>query len=564
MLTTKYQQNLTDMPHNYYPRPQMKRDSFLCLNGWWDFNVTENAQKPTFDSQILVPFPPESSASGINRIIGKAEYMHYRRKFTLPKEFIKDRVLLHFGAVDSRCEVYINEKLVGKNTGGYVPFFFDITEFLHDGENDLYVLATDGIDKSLPYGKQTYKRGGMWYTPVSGIWQTVWMESVPESYIRSLRITPTKESVTVSVEGGTGRKSLKLENGEVYEFSGDSITVSPESPHPWCPEDPFLYRFELCCGEDKVESYFALREVGVKLINGKKRLTLNGEPYLFNGLLDQGYYPDGIFLPSTLDGIKDDILLTKKLGFNMLRKHIKIEPMIYYYLCDVEGVAVFQDMLNNSDYSFFRDTVLPTVGFQKLSDKRMHSDKNERAIFQEQMLKTAEHLYNCPCIVYYTIFNEGWGQFNSDAMYKILKEKDPTRIIDSTSGWFRQKLSDVDSRHVYFKALKIKGRTQEPLVISEFGGYSHRVDGHLFGEKNYGYRLFTDKSEFEKAFVKLYETEVIPLVLEGCDALVYTQLSDVEDETNGLVTYDRDVVKINECLSKNTMDKVWQSHKKSI
>ena len=278
---------------------------------------------------------------------------------------------------------------------------------------------------------------------------------------------------------------------------------------------------------------------------GKKRITLNGEPYLFNGLLDQGYFPDGIFLPATSDGYKEDILTAKALGFNMLRKHIKIEPECFYYLCDTLGMAVFQDAVNNSDYSFLRDTLLPTIGLKRLSDKKLHKCKRARKIFTETALGMTAHLYNHPSVLYYTIFNEGWGQFSADEVYKIVKDSDKTRIIDATSGWFIRHKSDVESHHVYFKKLKAKSPRKRPVVISEFGGYSHRCEGHLFGDKNYGYKTFKSREEFEENVKKLYLCEVLPLVKKGVSALVYTQISDVEDETNGFLTYDRRVLKVN-------------------
>ena len=264
-------------------------------------------------------------------------------------------------------------------------------------------------------------------------------------------------------------------------------------------------------------------------------------------MLDQGYYPDGIFMPATEDGYLDDIKLAKSLGFNMLRKHIKIEPMIFYYLCDKHGIAVFQDMINNGNYSFFKDTVLPTVStvtLQKMCDKHFNRCKESRTIFEETMFCTADHLYNVPSVVYYTVFNEGWGQFNADEMFVKLKSYDSTRIIDATSGWFRRHKSDVDSRHIYFRALKPKKLDGRPLVISEFGGYAHGVEGHRYSEKVYGYRVFPTLAEYEDAVCKLYDTEVRELVKRGASAFVYTQVSDVEDEINGFVTYDRDVVKV--------------------
>lgn len=543
-LKTKYEAKMDRAcPHAYYPRPSLVRSSYLSLNGEWDFGV---GKREVYGEKILVPFPPEAGLSGIGRGIAKDEYMYYKREVTLPDGFSTDgRIILHFGAIDQEADVYIGEEKIGERRGGYIPFSFDITDKVEDGSFTLRVICRDTLDKKYPYGKQTDKRGGMWYTPVSGIWQSVWLECVPEEYIKSLGMTPINGGVRLDIVGGVSKKTIKIEEtGEEYTVVGDSIELCPKEPMLWSPENPYLYHITITSGEDEVESYFAIRCVDIRNINGKARICLNGEPYVFNGLLDQGYYPDGLFLPATMDGYLDDIRMAKSLGYNMLRKHIKIEPEIFYYLCDREGIAVFQDMINNSDYSFFRDTALPTIGLQRLSDKRAHRDPEGRRIFEETMYECVDLLYNHPSVVYYTIFNEGWGQFTADEMYEKLTRVDHTRIIDATSGWFRRTKSDVDSRHIYFKPLRPRGLDERPLVISEFGGYSYRVDGHLYGDGNYGYKQFCSQKEFEDALIRLYETEVLPLAKAGAGAFVYTQVSDVEDETNGLVTYDREVIKV--------------------
>ena len=534
-----------EVPWDVYPRPQLKRDSFLCLNGYWELAITGEDGRPVkFDQKIRVPFPPESELSGVERMPGKYEFLHYRRTFTLPDGFNKGRLLLRFGAVDRLATVSVNGTVVGTHNDGYLPFYADITEHVREGENEIYLKVKDNLSPLFPYGKQKKKRGGMWYTPVSGIWQTVWLESVPEGYIESIRITQNMTEAKITVIGGVGKKTLTLkDSGKVYALEGNSVTVRPEEPRVWSPESPYLYYFTIKTENDEIESYFALREVGICDTGGVKRLTLNGKPYLFNGLLDQGYYPDGIFLPPSPECYEDDILLAKKLGFNTLRKHIKLEPAIFYHLCDKHGIAVFQDMINNSKYSFLRDTALPTVTFKKKPDKRSHKNAISRKAFEHCMRGVMNTLHNYPSVVYYTIFNEGWGQFSADEMYDKAKAADPTRIIDATSGWFHRKRSDVNSLHIYFRRLKAKADGR-PLVISEFGGYSHRVDGHLFGSKNYGYTSYPSAGEFERAVCALYDTEVRELIREGASAFIYTQISDVEDETNGFVTYDRQVMKV--------------------
>ena len=549
-LSTPFEEHITNPPFATYPRPQLVRDSYLCLNGQWDFSLLSSRGEEEL-GEITVPFPPESRLSGIEQEIGPHELMIYRRSFSLPDDFRlqeSDRILLHFGAVDQSAAVFVNGHLIGRHTGGYLPFSMDITDYLLEGENDLRVEVRDPLDSDLPYGKQKKKRGGMWYTPVSGIWQTVWMECVPQSYIRSLRITPTLTGVTIEVEGGEAQKLLTLYDGEsgeeqIFRGEGAKITLQFDEPHLWTPEDPYLYHFTLQSGEDVVRSYFALRTVGIAEVNGKSVLTLNEKPYFFHGLLDQGYFSDGIFLPAIPEGFANDIRQMKACGFNTLRKHIKVEPDIFYYLCDKLGMIIFQDMVNSGKYHFILDTALPTVGIRRAFTH--HASQRRRKYFFECAEGMMEHLYNHPSVCYYTIFNEGWGQFDADATYQRLKEKDPTRIFDTTSGWFKKQKSDVESDHVYFKKIKLKSVAGRPMVLSEFGGYSCKIKGHAYNlDKTYGYRYFDDFEAFEDALVKLYEDEILPHIEKGLSATVLTQVSDVEDETNGLLTYDRAILKV--------------------
>ena len=549
-LTTPYIEKMDKAcPHAYHPTPQFKRADYISLNGEWDFAQTTDGEIPGYNEKILVPFPPESYASGIERAVLPEHTLHYRRLFVIPDSFAGKRIFLHFGAVDQTCTVYLNGEELGSHSGGYIPFSFDVTDKLTEGENEIYLEARDGLDHKYPYGKQKYDRGGMWYTPVSGIWQSVWLEATPECYVEDIKITPYEKGVKIAVTGGDTHKKITLaESGEVFEFDGSLVKIEPKELKLWTPETPHLYHFKLEAGDDVIESYFAIRWVSVQNINGVNRLCLNGKPYLFNGMLDQGYYPDGIFLPATEDGYVDDIKMTKALGFNMLRKHIKIEPMIFYYLCDKHGIAVFQDMVNNGEYKFGLHTIVPTVSpmfLQKLGDRFTARDPETRAIFEANMYATADHLYNVPSVVYYTIFNEGWGQFTSDKMYVKLKSFDPTRIIDSTSGWFRRRKTDVDSRHIYFRPLKPKLLDGKPLVISEFGGFAHGVEGHTYGSAVYGYNTIPENDKYEDKVCDLYDTAVRALVEKGASAFIYTQVSDVEDEINGFATYDRQVVKIN-------------------
>ena len=529
------------IPWNVYPRPQMKRDSFLCLNGDWEVTVNGGAPRP-----ILVPFCPESILSGLCILPSASVTMDYFKTFTLPEDFNQGRVILHFGGVDACANIIVNGDRVGFHQGGYEAFSFDITDHLQS-ENQLTVEVWDNLrTHTLPYGKQRADRGGMWYTPVSGIWQTVWLESVPETYVKSLRIDTDGDTATILAEGATdGTVTVTTPAGDlIFPLAGGKATVTIPSPRYWCPEDPYLYEFTLEAGEDRVSSYFALRTLEIKQVGGIPRLCLNGRPYFLHALLDQGYWSDGIYTPATPDGYEKDILAMKELGFNTLRKHIKVEPEQFYYDCDRLGMLVMQDMVNNGHYSFFRDTALPTVGLKKLKDKSLHRDKATRTAFFKGMEATVNRLRNHPCIVYWTIFNEGWGQFDSQTAFERLKELDTTRFIDTASGWFKGADSQVDSEHIYFKPVKLK-YSEKPMVLSEFGGYSYKPEGHVANPVNtYGYRFFKEQADFESALVRLYEDEIIPAVGQGLCGAVYTQVSDVEDETNGLLSYDRRVCKV--------------------
>ncbi len=554
----KTELEIGDIPHNYYPRPQMQRDSFINLNGKWNLSVETKKGKESL-GEILVPFPPESDASGIRRITRKNETLIYEKKLNLVK---KGRVLIHFGAVDCIAEVYVNGRKVGEHKGGYLPFSFDITDVVVDGENKIIVYVSDDLNHDYAYGKQKHKRGGMWYTPVSGIWQTVWIENVPEKYIEKIKITPTLSSVTIETVGGEDEKTIIMGDKE-YRYTGDSVTIEIDSPELWTPENPYLYEFTLNAGEDSVRSYFALRTMSINEINGKSYMCLNDKPYFFHGLLDQGYYPEGIYTPVSGEGLLDDILKMKEMGFNMLRKHIKIEPSVFYYYCDKYGMAVFQDMVNNGGYNYILDTILPTLGIKKGLCRP--ASKLRREVFIKDSIDTVEILYNHPSVLYYTIFNEGWGQHNSTDVYRILKNADETRVWDTASGWFKGCESDVQSEHVYFKPVRFNGVKELPMVLSEFGGYSYKIEEHSYNlDKTYGYKTCKTKEEFTDDLEKLYLTEIVPMIDKGLNATVLTQVSDVEDETNGLVTYDRQVVKPDVARMKNIAKTLYDEFYKKV
>lgn len=556
-LPTEYQDELSEdkTPFGEYPRPQMRRDSYICLNGKWEFCI-ENKKGRVYTGEITVPFVPESAISGVGREIDKDDLLIYERPFTLPEGFCKGRVLLHIGACDQYARVFVNGKAAGENVGGYLPIDIDVTALLGEGENKLRVEARDPLDIELPYGKQTDKRGGMWYTKVSGIWQTVWLESVPEKYIEKIRLNADLGGVDIEVKGGEEKKLVRF-MGREYSFTGERFRLEVKDPRLWSPEDPHLYDLEIISGEDSVETYFGLRTVSVERRGDRSFIALNGKPYFCHGLLDQGYFSDGIFLPASPKGFLDDILRMKECGFNMLRKHIKLEPDLFYHYCDKYGMLVFQDMINSGKYSFILDTALPTVLLKSGISHR--ATKRRRAEFERAVEKTVDFVYNHPCVVYFTIFNEGWGQFDADRYYGLCKSLDGSRIWDTTSGWFKTEKSDVESEHVYFKPVKLRARADRPTVLSEFGGYSCKIEGHSFNlDKTYGYRYFSEKEKFEDALVELYEKEIMASIEEvGLSAAVLTQVSDVEDETNGLLTYDRAVLKADPKRMRALADKLY-------
>ncbi|MBQ4068552.1 MAG: hypothetical protein IJC76_04805 [Lachnospiraceae bacterium] len=540
--------NSENIPWSDYPRPQLKREIFKILNGEWKLN----------DNRIIVPFPPQSELSEYEGEIH--DRLEYRYEFYVPDNFVLPKILLHFGAVDQICEVWLNNEYLGDNEGGYLPFSFDITDVVKkDKENILLVKVVDDLSIEYPYGKQSKNPSGMWYTPVSGIWQTVWLENLPERYINNIIITPDMTGIDIEIVGDVDGFSavINLENGRKLSksFSAKEGRIEFKNvkdddgneiiPILWSVKNPYLYDMTILSGEDKVETYFGLRKIEIKEINLVPRVCLNDEPIFMHGVLDQGYFMDGIFLPESSKAYENDVLYMKELGLNTLRKHIKIEPEQFYYFCDKYGMLVIQDMVNSGKYSFLTDTALPTVGFKKRNDmKKSAKEKKRKVFFEKYMKKTINHLHNHPSVVAYTIFNEGWGQFDGDRMYELAKETDPTRLYDTASGWFATRKSDFDSEHVYFRNKKLKPKYR-PMLLSECGGFTYKVEGHLFKEnKSYGYGNCKDSRELTVRIIDMYKAMVIPVIKNGLCGCIYTQLSDVEEEINGLYTYDREVCKV--------------------
>ncbi len=543
---------LTESPEapvwNKHPRPLIRRDSFLNLCGKWNFSVREDGIKLDIGTNsIKVPFPPESVLSGINRHFSEGAELVYERTVNLPEGFRLDKVLLHIDGADQHAEVYAEDKLIGSHDGGYGHFTLDISD-CPDTFRLKIVVRDDLRNLSEPYGKQSMKRGGMWYTPFSGLWQPVWIESVPGIHVSAIKIKTDLEKAVISTGDLSHRGSVTIETGrgeKVFPLIGGRAVVEPDEPVLWTPEEPYLYHFTLWLDSgDEISSYFALREIKVLENEDGSRITLNGKPYFFHGLLDQGYFSDGLSTPADPKVYEDDILTAKSMGFNTLRKHLKVEPDLFYAACDSLGMIVFQDMVNNSDYNFMRDIALPNMGFVLKDDRNTHTDQKIRETFLTRMEETIEQLFSFPSIMYWTIFNEGWGQFDSQLVRLRLKKLDSSRLIDAASGWFDRGAGDVTSVHSYNKHYRHR-QQKKPVILSECGGYACAINSHSFNPSNiYGYGKFRTAGELEERVERFYTEDILPAIKQGLCGCIYTQLSDIEDEVNGLLTYDRLVTKL--------------------
>jgi len=560
MLMTEWGKHLNpDCILQEYPRPQMKRDSYLNLNGAWDYAITDTQKQPDqWDGTILVPFSPESVLSGVERTLQKDQTLWYHRTLMLPEGFLPEggHLLLHFGAVDQEATILLNGKEMDSHIGGYNAFTIDLTDGWQQGENQLIVKVKDETDAgSRSRGKQKTKRGGIWYTPQSGIWQTVWMEAVPGEYIHGLQMIPHVESaqleLTIETDARSTMECTVVIKGTSHTVKANTPTLLPvENMLLWSPENPHLEDFTVTMGDDRVESYFAMRSVAVsKDENGIMRLFLNGKPYFHNGLLDQGYWPDGLYTAPSDEALIYDIQALKELGFNMLRKHIKVEPMRWYYHCDRIGMLVWQDMPSGGSQYKLPVISAPLITGIHLKDKHYRwfarEDAVQRDAYYEELEEMILQLRNVPSIVLWVPFNEGWGQFDAHKACALIEELDPSRPIDHASGWHDQGIGQLQSLHVYFRPYRFqpdkKGRA---VVLSEFGGYNLRLEGHCFNEIDYGYKKLQTQEELWTAYEKLFREQILPAIPKGLAATVYTQVSDVEDELNGLFTYDRAVVKL--------------------
>ena len=581
-----------------YPRPLLRRSSYTNLNGYWDYAFTREFKIPEkYDGQILVPFSPEAVLSGVSRQLMPDEYLWYRRIFIIEGWNGRKsgrRLILHFGAVDQACAIYVNGQRAARHTGGYLPFEADITQLVRDGENELIVAVKDLSDTSChARGKQRLERGGMFYTAQSGIWQTVWMEEVPETYIQTIESVTDPDAGTVRIRV-TAAENNKYEGTEVKtsghqegdrasglpvqvqihrpglytdscEYSvdeeilcsgigsaGEWIEIAIPDIMLWTCETPYLYFFTVTMGEDRVESYFAMRRFSVeKDEKGIPRICMNGEVQFQNGVLDQGYWPDGLYTAPSDEAMIFDITEMKRCGFNMVRKHIKIEPQRWYWHCDRLGIVVWQDMVNGGEaYRYWFVTYLATVmSWRNIKIKDSHPwllarrERTGRTEFVREMKETIRLLKGHPSICTWVIFNEGWGQFQTKELTRIAREEDPERLIDPASGWFDQGGGDLQSVHNYFFRLKVRPEKERAAVLSEIGGHTYREPDHSACEELYGYGACRDKEALGRAYRELTK-KVKKLIPQGLCASVYTQWTDIEEEINGVYTWDREVRKI--------------------
>ena len=561
-----------------YPRPAMRRDSCEILNGPWQYAITQTAEYPAaWQGSILVPYSPEAPASGVGRTLQPGQWLHYHRLFA-PPAGEGGRVLLHFGAVDYACAVQINGHLAGGHRGGYWPFTLDITDLLNGtGRNSLWVAVQDPTSHGTQArGKQTLKPGGMFYPAQSGIWQTVWLERVPDNYIQTLTVTPDYDARTVTVRvhtakpGGAvnlwamvraGGVTIAEDWGSDEADQDGEVTLNIPEEHffPWSPDTPFLYDLTVGtnqgeeAGLDTVHSYFALRKWSCTPdAHGVLRFCLNDKPILLNGLLDQGYWPEGLYTPPSDAAVERELSEVKALGFNLLRKHAKIEPQRWYYHCDRLGLIVWQDIVNGgSAYNLWFVTYLTNVlqpllrrfpdgkACRRLLSRAKPAGREEYA---HELADTVQALRCHPCIACWVPFNEGWGQFDAGKAVQALRTLDGTRLVDEASGWFDQGGGDVHSLHNYFYPLRIRPQ-KRTVALSEYGGIAWPMPGNEPPRKTYGYSTAKDRQELTARYKKLQLKTVLPQLEKGLSALVYTQLTDVEDEVNGLFTYDRAAVK---------------------
>lgn len=564
-----------------YPRPNLVRDSYFCLNGEWQYCINQEKSVSSYDGKILVPYSPETKLSGVQKIVMPEDYLHYKKVFTLPKGFVKDRVILHFGAVDQECTVEVNGKFVGEHIGGYLAFHFDITDYLTEGENVLTLCVKDMTEeKPHARGKQKLVKKGkyasLFYTPQSGIWKTVWMESVKSDYVENVKITPLFDEksilVHISSKGSAETAHVKVFNQGTVVTEADAevnkdVQIAIGEFEAWTPDTPHLYDIEVSYAEDKVSSYFGMRKFHVeKDSKGILRFFMNNKPFFFNGLLDQGYWPESLLTQPTDEALKYDILKLKELGYNTIRKHIKVESSRFYYHCDKIGMIVWQDMPNGGgDYNMVFVTHL-TNQFdwfaRGIKDNHYkifkRDDKEGREQYYRDLEGMIKELYNHPSIAVWVPFNEGWGQFDARKATELIRKLDSTRFVNEACGWFDQQGGDMYSIHNYVRKLECTPQNDRVVALTEYGGYAYAMEGHLACEKEFGYQSYQSKEELTVNYKRLWEEEIYPNLAKGLSSAIYTQTSDIEEEINGIFTYDRDEVKFIESEIKELNKKLYQ------
>lgn len=551
-----------------YPRPNLKRDSFINLNGPWQYAITKEELPPKqYHGSIMVPYSPEAALSGVGRQLQPDEYLHYRLRYVLDEESAallredRKRLLLHFGAADQSCRVFVNDKEAGSHRGGYLPFSIDITDFIKGSEVELKVAVRDISDTGYEtVGKQKLQPGGMYYTAQSGIWQTVWMELVPKERIEKLELRADIDKGEISLvvsaadaltaAGRTAKVTIMEMAAEVPLNEAAAIKIP--QPVLWSPEQPYLYDIKVETAEDAVTGYFAMRKVSLgKDEAGITRVFLNNRPYFVNGVLDQGYWREGLYTPPDEKTLYGDIDKMKALGFNCLRKHVKIEPLTWYHHCDKTGMLVMQDMVNggrtaNKLLVTYLPNIIPgimrTMKDNKYKALRRDTEDSQRQ-FLEESRQTIENLRHFPCIVCWVPFNEGWGQFDSRTVTEFIKSLDDSRLIDSASGWFDRGCGDIYSIHNYFLPFHIEPQGERAVALTEYGGAALKLEEHFYGRKNYGYGRCQSKEALSAKYKAAFEEKVLDNIPKGLCMSIYTQLSDIEDEINGIYTYDREVLK---------------------
>jgi len=561
-----------------YPRPQFVRDSYLNLNGEWEYALEVGKTKPNYVGKIIVPFSIESPLSGVKgKSLQPGKTLWYRRYVDLTKIKNKGRFLLHFGAVDQYTKVFVNNKKVGEHDGGYTSFFFDITNYLKEdlSKTKIVVRVEDNYTKDgAAIGKQGKPRRGVFYVQTGGIWQTVWIESVPRSYIKEMRITPNYDEHSVSfvmlIDGDENYKHKKDQMQAVIRIMDSNlnyinstnilagyetnITIKKDF-RSWSPEDPYLYKTEYVFGEDVVTGYFGMRKFSIGTDKkGINRLFLNNKPYFQKGVLDQGYWSDGYYTAPSDEAIIYDIKTMKNMGFNMLRKHIKIEPLRWYYHCDTIGMLVWQDQPSGGNFPY---NMTDEATFVPDDDYEFYSRKSEigRMNYMRDLYITMANLFSVTSICTWVPFNEGWGQFESVKIANIIKDIDRSRFVDHASGWVDHFGPDFKSLHIYYEDIKFKpDELKRPIVLSEYGGYGSYIENHVGCKSQFSYMFFTNRKALTKAIKKLIKREVYPNIEKGLCASVYTQLSDVEGEINGFLTYDRKVIKVDVDVIKKAND----------